>query len=157
MIGAARCQQKILKQSPPDQPDVEALRNEVRAALLAQFPKTELASLNARHAIRCMGSSGSVRALARLGSRNTGSEREFSAKYLGRLIEELSVLSREEIAALPNIEPRRADLILSAAIILEEILRFFSCEHVQATSHALKDGILAELLRTQLAEQSGLK
>jgi exopolyphosphatase/guanosine-5'-triphosphate,3'-diphosphate pyrophosphatase len=63
------------------------------------------------------------------------------------LVDRLSRLSVSQTAALPSLEPRRAPIILSGAVIAEQVLRTIGAERVIVSEHDLLDGLAAELLR----------
>ena len=127
-----------MKKIPPSDDGVQKLRAHLRATLKNQaiaFAGMKLA----------IGSSGSIRALSRIHHAEFGGIRAFSRENLRELVVRMSSMDREELAALPALEPRRVDLILSAGVVLEEILDFYSIPKVKTTSLSLKDGLLSEI------------
>lgn len=141
-LGAGRNQQLFLKSVPPvpdgEMQGVAALRQHTRAVLKDNFPKKFVASL-------AVGTSGSIRAINRINSKRNHSKYEFKKSFLSKLIEEMKPMTKEELLNLPRLEEKRADLILSGGIILEECLDFFSVKNVYVSSVALKDGVLEEV------------
>lgn len=146
-LGTARAQQLFLKRSPPAPRDLEQLRHYVRDTLFQvlipdRWPKAK----------RAIASSGTARAVARLIHPHADStqQRQFTLKELARLNERMSQLRSRELLALPRMEPKRVDMILAGAVILEESLRALGVQKVELTEHSLRDGIFAEE-RTRLA------
>ena len=111
-LGAARGQQLYLQTQPPKDGGIEALRAAVRKELAKSFsklpwPKADLA----------IGSSGSLRSFSEWHHRVAWG-RIFPRSFLQEQIETVKNYSREQIAALPGIEVKRADLMLAAAVVL---------------------------------------
>lgn len=60
-------------------------------------------------------------------------------------VERLAMLSVEETAALPGIEPRRAPVILGGAIVAEQVMEVLGVDHCLVSERDLLDGIVAGL------------
>lgn len=139
-LGAGRCQQVFLKNVPPKEEDVERLRNSIKEVLSDEFDSNFKASV-------AVGTSGSIRAFRRIIKDKKTGKQSFSFKKLSKLISNIKVYNKDELLSLPNLEDRRVDLILSAGIILEEVLKFFGSPDVYVSSASLKDGILVECFK----------
>ncbi len=140
-LGVARLQQIFLRTIPPEdgKQSVKHLRGHVREVLKATVKEDDWPK--AKHVI---GSSGTVRALARMCERNTG--RDISLKWLEKLIRTMTPLTLEEIIALPGMDPKRADLMLGGTVVLAETLRALGADSASATEFSLRDGILDQEL-----------
>jgi exopolyphosphatase/guanosine-5'-triphosphate,3'-diphosphate pyrophosphatase len=64
---------------------------------------------------------------------------------LDRLVERLAGMSIEETAKIPSLDPARAPVILSGAVVAREAMRFLGVSSVLVSEHDLLDGIVAAL------------
>ena len=152
-LGAVRLQQ--LFQGADRSRQISLMRRYIRRHL-SRHEKT----LTKIHVDTAIGSSGSIRALAKVISKSVNlrfylpirlrkEERtHFSRSALSHFTELLTPLKLSEIRKLPTLEPKRADLILPAAVLLEEILMFLGIDQVQTTEFSLRDGLVLEVLES---------
>ena len=141
-LGANRLQQMFFKTIPPTFKrgalhPVLALRQHLKTELLALRPILEKYDLKL-----AIGSSGTVRTVARILKKIGRSGQNISRVDLAALTAELQVMSREQIKAIPGLEAKRVDLILSGSILLEEIMFALGVKGLAITDLALRDGIL---------------
>jgi exopolyphosphatase/guanosine-5'-triphosphate,3'-diphosphate pyrophosphatase len=64
---------------------------------------------------------------------------------LDRLVERLAGMSIEETAKIPSLDPARAPVILSGAVVAREAMRLLGVSSVLVSEHDLLDGIVAAL------------
>lgn len=145
-LGANRLQQLFVK-------DLNLKGNQkARVADLdvRQFIRKELHAINKEAkkypSAFVIGSSGTIRNLARILGKTGHSSQPARRQDLSGLVAELRTMSREEILALPGAEPGRVDLLLAGAILFEEIMYFLGSKSFYTTSLSLRDGILQYLL-----------
>jgi exopolyphosphatase/guanosine-5'-triphosphate,3'-diphosphate pyrophosphatase len=69
-----------------------------------------------------------------------------TATQVSELVDRLSRLSVDETAALPGLDPARAPVILSGAVVAEGALAACGADAVTISEHDLLDGLVAELL-----------
>lgn len=141
-LGVARLQQVFLRSIPPEEgkTSVKHLRGHVRAVL-----GETLRHGNWPKVAQAIGSSGTVRALSRMSRKTTS--REISPKWLSKLVRTMTPCTLEKIRALPGMDPKRADLMLAGAVVLDETLRALGADSALSTEFSLRDGILDEELR----------
>jgi len=139
-LGAARCQQQFLLTVPPAKSGEQTLRQEVRKQCEPLITRDKLQMTLA------IGSSGSIRAIQRLCNRTPQETGVFELSQLKILLDRIRPLSVEKIEKLKLLESSRADIFLSACIILDEICEIFKIQSIQASKASLKDGLLIELL-----------
>lgn len=144
-LGAGRNQQTFLRTVPPIRgvkgKGMKALREHVTATLHKNIPKRFTKSIPT-----LIGTSGSIRAMARIETSSGGSASTLTTSEVRELVSKLKHKDHAEIlATFPKLEEKRVDLILAATIILDEINRFFQVEEMRITSCSLKDGILANV------------
>jgi len=124
------------------------LTNEVRAHLATGLPP----AVRQRRADLLVGTAGTVTTLAALdlGLRAYDSRRvqghRLSRRAIEALGERLGALSMAERAALPCLEPGRADLIIPGLAIVEATLECVGVETLIVSDYGFREGIIVEAL-----------
>lgn len=109
---------------------------------------------------KAIGSSGTIRAVARLIDR-THARKEwrnrrrpskkprlgFNRGQLKDLVEKLISLNKTELARVPGMERRRLDIILSGSVLLLELMDFLAIEKLRTSNFALRDGLVISAKR----------
>lgn len=90
---------------------------------------------------RCFGSSGTIRSIVVFANDAT----EASARQLTRATEELAALDPER--RRKRFDPRRADIVVSGAVILEGIVQRLRIPTVVSVDRGLRDGLIIDLFR----------
>ena len=89
------------------------------------------------------GSSGTIRSLVSFaGSKKAPTIRR---DQLSKAVEELAAMSIKK--RLDYFEPRRADVIVAGAVILEALTERLGFDEIRAVDRGLRDGVLMDLLR----------
>jgi exopolyphosphatase/guanosine-5'-triphosphate,3'-diphosphate pyrophosphatase len=103
---------------------------------------------------RVIGTSGtilSLGAVAATAARGTPPSElrnlRVSAKQIRRLRKTVSVLDLESRLALPGLDPRRADLVVAGAILVDTILRRLGAEELTLCDLALREGLVLDYIR----------
>jgi exopolyphosphatase / guanosine-5'-triphosphate,3'-diphosphate pyrophosphatase len=137
-LGVARLQQIFLKTSPPQggHQSIQRLRKHVRDLLEDKIEVERWPSVP-----RLIGSSGTMRTLARMAKRQTGSK-FIERAWLKRLIHEMSEMSVKALSEIDGMEAKRSDLILAGTLVLDETMRALGATRATATDYSLRDGIL---------------
>lgn len=150
-LGTARLQQVFLKRSPPPKGGkkgelsaVDQLRRHIRATVLPKIYSEEWPRVD-----RLFGSSGTIKALAKL----TGKTKSLDRGDLKKLVKEMSTKTTTELLGMPDMESKRVDMILAGAILLEECMDAVKASKIQTTDFSLRDGILEEQMRLFLKEK----
>lgn len=71
---------------------------------------------------------------------------EMGVAHLDRLVDMLSRMTVEETASIPALDPKRAPVILSGAVIAREVLRVLDMDEITVSERDTLDGVAAELL-----------
>jgi exopolyphosphatase/guanosine-5'-triphosphate,3'-diphosphate pyrophosphatase len=143
-LGAARLQQVFLKTSPPQKKNgeghnaVEELRTYIQHVLLSELIAEDWPRVK-----RIIGSSGSIRAISKIMKETVGTK-VIHRSELSKLVKQMSSMTKDELLSVPGMEPKRIDIILSGAILLEECMNVLDSKVVYPTSFSLRDGILLE-------------
>jgi exopolyphosphatase / guanosine-5'-triphosphate,3'-diphosphate pyrophosphatase len=111
------------------------------------------AALPDLHPTRAIGVAGSIMSLAALDldlERHHESEADGHALRAGAVesqVAALAALSLEERKELPPLNPKRAPFILAGSVILDEILRRYELDEIEASERDLLDGAALEAAR----------
>jgi exopolyphosphatase/guanosine-5'-triphosphate,3'-diphosphate pyrophosphatase len=147
-LGTARLQQVFLKSSPPRQAgagelsSIDKLRRYIKGVLLPKMISEEWPRVNLM-----VGSSGTVRALARMIKKKGGGNKSIDIKDLRKLVKSMSTMTTTQLLGVPGMEAKRVDMILAGAILLEECMDAVGAKRVVTTEYSLRDGILEEELQ----------
>jgi len=143
-LGTLRLQQVYLKTHPPkaereDLPHpLNELRHHLRSSLSSTIIRGGWPSVK-----RVIGASGTVRALTRLAKNYGDKSGTIEKNTLEQIINQISRMTLKELLELPGIEPKRVDIILGGAVLLDEIAEVFKVKRVHTTEFSLRDGLLS--------------
>jgi broad specificity phosphatase PhoE len=145
-LGVARLHGELGPRDPLRKRDARAIRDRVREHLA---PWRE--AIRSRELARVVATGGSVRALARLLDERARSPRrsgpyELEADTLRRLAKELAASTLEERLLMRGIRKRRADLLPTAALILEALVDELAIEEITVSDWGLREGVMLEAL-----------
>ena len=103
---------------------------------------------------RVIGTSGTILSLGAVAAANARGvaptdlrNLRVSAKQIRRLRKNVSSLDLESRLALPGLDPRRADLVVAGAILLDTILRRLGAEDLTLCDLALREGLILDYIR----------
>ncbi|MDC0710247.1 Ppx/GppA phosphatase family protein [Stigmatella sp. ncwal1] len=94
---------------------------------------------------RALGSSGTINAVVSFACGESGSLA--TARQISQAVDALAALPPER--RRKRFDPRRADIIVSGALILEGVMKHLGVESVSAVNRGLRDGLLVDLLYRQ--------
>ena len=106
-----------------------------------------------------IGVAGTIMSLAALDldlARHHESEADghsLSAAEVASQVDELSALSPEEREELEPLNPKRAPFILAGAVILDEVLRRYALDEIEASERDLLDGAALEAAKLPEPEE----
>ena len=149
-LGAIRLTERFLRRDPLRKKDVAECRRYVRAYLT--HPVRNARDLGFEVAV---GSSGTIANLAEMVNAQRGGEPlrtvsnfTFSAEELKAVVDLLArAPTVADRLALPGLDPKRADIILGGAVILEQAFVELGIEEMTVSDHALREGVLLDALR----------
>lgn len=147
-LGTARLQQVFLKSIPPRKAAVAQLRDYIR-----QVVGGKIAAEGWAKAPAMIGSSGTVRAIAKI----LGAKKEFSLRDLSSLVREMQGMNVSELMDMEGMEPKRVDMILAGALILEEVCRLLGTSKIKPTDFSLRDGIFEEQRKLAASHASSIE
>jgi exopolyphosphatase/guanosine-5'-triphosphate,3'-diphosphate pyrophosphatase len=154
-LGAARLTRSALPGDPPELEVVEALRRAVRADLSKVAP--EVIGNGPPH--RAVGTSKTLKQLARVAGAAPSSEGPYTPRVLTRVdlgywTAKMSRLTAAERAMLPGVSPGRAHQLLAGAIVAEATMEEFGLDEVEICPWALREGVI--LRRLDWIRDSGI-
>jgi exopolyphosphatase/guanosine-5'-triphosphate,3'-diphosphate pyrophosphatase len=135
-LGTARLQQVFLKRSPPRDVNVRQLRD-----YIANLVRQKMVADKWPQCSTILGSSGTIRAIARLIDKK---DNAYSVKDLSHLVNDMRRMTTTQLLEIPGMESKRVDMILSGAILLEEIALAIGAKKIVCSEFSLRDGIIEE-------------
>jgi exopolyphosphatase/guanosine-5'-triphosphate,3'-diphosphate pyrophosphatase len=146
-LGALRLTRRFFDGKVVHPSAVDACRRHIRSALAPFVHEVRKTDIEV-----AVGSSGTIAALAEMAAvRSTGARpRSVSGLVLttadldGLVKEILNAKSPEDRAALPGLDPARADIILAGSLILEQVLHELHVDELLVSDYALREGVLLD-------------
>ena len=141
-VGAVRLTERHLHGDPPSDAEVVAAVADVEAALTEVHATVPFE--RAGTVVVVAGTATTVTALA-LGLQGYDPERihhaRVSTEQVGAVVDRLRASTRAEIAAMPAVHPKRADVITAGALVLRTVLQRVGAGGCVASEHDILDGI----------------
>jgi exopolyphosphatase/guanosine-5'-triphosphate,3'-diphosphate pyrophosphatase len=141
-VGAVRLTERHLKSDPPSEEQLQAVRRDVRGALQAS------PALRGRPLVGVAGTVTTLAALAHQvapydGERVHGAG--VSAAQLDELVRLLAGKPLDERRQLAALDPRRADVIVAGAIVVQEVARHADAAAITASDRGVRWGLAKNL------------
>jgi exopolyphosphatase/guanosine-5'-triphosphate,3'-diphosphate pyrophosphatase len=148
-LGAGRLTRERLQGDPPTEEQIRETRRMVRAEIAASV--RPLARAGA--ADRAVGTSKTIRSLARITGAAPSSEGPYAVRLLERdalaeVVQRLATLSSAERVALPGVSSSRAPQLLAGAIVVEGCMDLLSLDRLEICPWALREGVILRRLDT---------
>ena len=148
-IGSVRLTEQFLHSDPVQEEECEKMMAAIERAL-AQLPRSWLKDSSI---LTLIGIAGTCTTLAAVEKKLTNySHGEVHGGLLTldevrRQIELFQSKPIEERKAIPGLEPKRADVILAGACLIEKIMTLFHSERIIVSDHGVRYGLLHECLK----------
>jgi exopolyphosphatase/guanosine-5'-triphosphate,3'-diphosphate pyrophosphatase len=139
-IGSVRLTERFLKSSPPHPEGLEEAQLYIRTKILDLVDPPGDA--------RCIGVAGTLTTLAAIDlqlsvyDRDRVSGHVLTFDTIERIYSRLKGKRLEELIAIPQILPQRADIILAGILILKEVMAKIGAVRITASDRGLRYGIL---------------
>lgn len=142
-LGAGRLTRERL---PGDPPDEEVVR-EVRTAIRAELARELRPLLKAGAPDRAVGTSKTLRSLARIGGAAPSGDGPFVPRSLDRahlvdIVHRVQPMTAEERAELPGVSTGRARQLLAGALVAEAAMDLLQVERLDICPWALREGLI---------------
>jgi exopolyphosphatase/guanosine-5'-triphosphate,3'-diphosphate pyrophosphatase len=147
-LGVIRLTERFVKTDPLQPRDERKMVRHIDAEVGKYLNQIARAGFD-----RVIGTSGTILSLGSVASAADGGapgaplrNRRFAAKQIRRVRKELVALDLEERLRVPGLEPRRADLAVAGAILLDEILRRLGAEEITLCDLSLREGLVLDYI-----------
>lgn len=153
--GVIRLTERFVKSDPLNRRDERRLVKHVRREM-----HDYLERLAGRGFDRVIGTSGTILSLGVLAQAEAGvrladvRNQRIAAKAIHRLRKRLVESDIEERLAFAGMDPRRADLSVSGAVLLDTILRDLGAAEITLCDLALREGLILDYIRSNKARIS---
>lgn len=140
-LGAVRTTQRFFKNDPPTKQEILALRTEVRKQIGSALPP-------ALEAKSMVGIGGTIRTLAAMhlaslaGARPSRQGFRLWRSDITCLREQLEELPARERRRLPGLKEERVDIILSGAVVVEEVMALGNYGALTVCKDGVRHGLL---------------
>ena len=148
-IGVIRLTERFVQSDPISNRDARKLSKVVLSEIDRHCEQITATGFD-----RVIGTSGTILSLGALAAANARGvpptdlrNLRVSAKQIRRLRKGVSLLDLESRLALPGLDPRRADLVVAGAILLDTILRRLGAEDLTLCDLALREGLVLDYVR----------
>jgi exopolyphosphatase/guanosine-5'-triphosphate,3'-diphosphate pyrophosphatase len=148
-LGAIRLTERFVKSDPLSDGDERRLEKHIRNEIDRYCDQITAIGFD-----RVVGTSGTILSLgvvAATAARGSAPEElrnlRISAKQLRRVRKEVCERGIESRLKMPGLDPRRADLVVAGAILLDTILRRLGADELTLCDLALREGLVLDYVR----------
>ncbi len=147
-LGAIRLTERFVKSDPLTHRDERRLARHVTTE--AGRYLDQIAAIGYDRVIGTSGTILSLGAVASAGARGVAPgasqlrHRRVSAKALHRVRKRVTALALDERLAMPGLDPRRADLVVAGAVLLDTLLRHLGATELTLCDLALREGLILD-------------
>jgi exopolyphosphatase / guanosine-5'-triphosphate,3'-diphosphate pyrophosphatase len=156
-LGVIRLTERFVKNDPLEPRDERRMLKHINAEIGEYLDQIAAAGFD-----RVIGTSGTILSLGAIVSAQQGRppgaplrNRRVSAKQLHRVRKELLALDLEQRLRVPGLEPRRADLAVAGAVLLDTIVRRLGATELTLCDLSLREGLVLDYIarhRKQIAQ-----
>ena len=156
-LGVIRLTERFVKSDPIEPRDERRMLKHINAEIGEYLDQIAAAGFD-----RVIGTSGTILSLGAIVSVQQGRpsgapqrNRRVSAKQLHRVRKELLALNLEKRLRVPGLEPRRADLAVAGAVLLDTIVRRLGAPELTLCDLSLREGLVLDYIarhRKQIAQ-----
>jgi exopolyphosphatase / guanosine-5'-triphosphate,3'-diphosphate pyrophosphatase len=147
-LGVIRLTERFVKTDPLEPRDERKLVRHIDAEIGKYLHQISRSGFE-----RVIGTSGTILSLGAVASAAGGlapgaslRNRRFSAKQMRRVRKDLVALDLEKRLRVPGLEPRRADLSVAGAILLDELLRRLGADEITLCDLSLREGLVLDYI-----------
>lgn len=142
-IGVIRLTERFVTSDPLSPQDERSIERYVR-----RQTSTHIRAIHKRGFQRVIGTSGTIQALGALATKDDDlRNRRVSAKALRRVRRTLTAMTLEERLALPGLDPRRADVTVAGAVLLDTLLKALGAADLTLCDFALREGLVLDYIK----------
>lgn len=153
-VGVIRLTEQFVKSDPISERDERRMSGHILREIDRYCDQVTAAGFD-----RVIGTSGTILSIGAVAAAAAGHGvgRELrnlrvSAKQIRRIRKEVASLDIERRLAIPGLDPRRADLVVAGAILLDTILRRLGATELTLCDLALREGLVLDYIRSHRRE-----
>lgn len=153
-VGAVRLTAQLVSSDPLKDSEYNYLRAYVHGMLEPTIDELK-GQLEPGETLQLIGTSGTIESLGMLiAVEQLGYEPDplngycFTAKDLNRWVDRLRQIDYKERLALADMSPRRAEIIVAGAVILQVAMQLLGVESVTICERALREGVVVDWMLT---------
>ncbi|MCS6782197.1 MAG: Ppx/GppA phosphatase family protein [Gloeomargarita sp. SKYBB_i_bin120] len=167
-VGAVRLTQEMITTDPISNAEYNWLRAYLQGML--EWPTQDIRRLLGRRRVPMIGTSGTIEALFLLQAHLNNSPppqplqgQRLSRSQVQNLVQKLRSLNDQQRRDQLNIPPKRSEIILAGAMILQEAMHLLDCELIIFCERALREGLIVNwmlnhgLIADRLRYQSSVR
>jgi exopolyphosphatase/guanosine-5'-triphosphate,3'-diphosphate pyrophosphatase len=147
-LGVIRLTERFVKTDPLEPRDERKLVRHIEGEIGRYLDQIARAGFE-----RVIGTSGTILSLGAIAAAANGRpiaaslrNRRISAKELRRVRRDVSSLGLDKRLRVPGLEPRRADLVVAGAILLDELMRRLGAQEITLCDLSLREGLVLDYL-----------
>jgi exopolyphosphatase/guanosine-5'-triphosphate,3'-diphosphate pyrophosphatase len=147
-LGVIRLTERFVKSDPIEPRDERKLVRHIQSEIGKYLDQIARAGFE-----RVIGTSGTILSIGAVAvaSEHRGTSlalrnRRVSAKQVRRLRREFAGMTLEKRLRVPGLEPRRADLAVAGAILLDEIIRRLGADEITLCDLSLREGLVLDYI-----------
>jgi exopolyphosphatase / guanosine-5'-triphosphate,3'-diphosphate pyrophosphatase len=147
-LGVIRLTERFIKTDPLEPRDERRLVRHIDADIGKYLHQIAAAGFE-----RVIGTSGTILSLGTVASAADGyassgslRNRRIPAKSIRHVRKEVVALDLEKRLRVPGLEPRRADLVVAGAILLDELLRRLGADEITLCDLSLREGLVLDYI-----------
>jgi exopolyphosphatase/guanosine-5'-triphosphate,3'-diphosphate pyrophosphatase len=148
-LGVIRLTERFVRNDPLSERDEERMVKYIDGEIERHCE--QIAAIGFDRAIGTSGTILSMGVVAATAARDTPPRDlrnlRISSKQIRRLRKEVVDLELERRLAIPGLDPRRADLVVAGAVLLDTILRRLGVEELTLCDLALREGLVLDYIR----------
>lgn len=151
-LGAVRLTERFLPSDPPTPAQLAQLSQYAREQLNTLIPLTQPAQ-SSEPTRSWIGSGGTITTLAAINlalhtyDPNLVQASKLTSQSVARLIERLASVPLEQRREFPGLNPKRADVIVAGAALLQQVLAWANTEKTYVSDRGVRWGLMYELCR----------
>ena len=145
-VGVIRLTERFVKSDPISSRDERKLVKHIESELDDHLEKIVHAGFD-----RVVGTSGTILSLGAIAAGESERaaavrNRRIPAKQIHRIRKQLTTLNLEKRLEVPGLDPRRADLAVSGAILLDTILKRLNADEISLCDLSLREGLVLDYI-----------
>ena len=147
-LGVIRLTERFVKADPISPRDERKLVRHIDGELKAYLDEIAASGFD-----RVIGTSGSILSIGTIAAYEEDGavpsairNRRVSAKQIHRVRKRLAGLSLQKRLLVPGLEPRRADIAVAGAILIDTILRRLGADQITLCDMSLREGIILDYI-----------